>query len=506
MALSAGSAAKRRTQVVAITGGNFGDVAIVPSGGRGYGSDRPVMVAFHGSGSSANQLASGAEPYTSFLHDLSDRLGQPIYCVNTDSTWGNDAGNALVAIGVARAAVLFGNDDTAPICVGLSMGAATMFRYARDHAVSALVGIEPVTNLTDIHTNNRAGFTATINGRYGGAYSEGVYGATNNPATIAAAGTYDTYPVLFNSGGSDAICIPAEIAAILANLPINEHHQSPGTAHGFIVQRRFAKIAERFIRTALGETIVDGHTQTTDGTYTYDTFDYDGTYTAPSYPVTVDVLLVGGGGGGGDDYTGVGGGGGGGGEVIELTGVTVSGPEDVTVGRPGVHSAGSNTAAGNGGPSIFGAHGTALGGGGGGGGNANGAAGGCGGGGAYTGTGGVASGTGGNGANGTTGVPYPGGGGGGANNGDASGANGGAGKSSSISGTATLYGGGGGGGNGANTPGTGGGGKGADPGNSAAPTSGTDGLGGGGGGSSPSGGYTFPGWGGWGRVVVRRVT
>lgn len=507
MPLSVGTAARRRTQVVDAVGGNFGDVCIVPSGGRGIGdSSVPAILVFHGALGSAGVLATNSEPYTSFLHELCDRVGQPFYLVNTGDTWGNDAGNTLVSTGVSAAGTMFGNSTTAPTLIGLSMGATTMFRYARTHAVTKMVGVEPVCNITDIHTNNRGTLTSNINGAYGGAYSQATYGAAHNPQTMAAAGTFDTYPVLIQSGSGDAICIPAETATMLTSLDLGVGYQTPGVGHGFIADRRFARTAEQFITDATiwaRQTVVSGG-------FTYDLFHADSTYTAPGYPVTVDVLLVGGGGPGGVNGTGGGdGGGGGGGEVVELTGVTVSGPESVVVGRGGfVASTAAADANGvNGEASSFGAHGTAIGGGAGGWRDANGATGGCGGGGGSGATrlGGAATGSGGNGADGSSSQS---GGGGGASNGDAVLTTGGNGKTSTIDPFGRTFGGGGGGGvsngTGDGLPGTGGGGIGGLGPVLRSALDGESPLGGGGGGQRTGTGP--PGWGGWGTVIVKRAT
>jgi hypothetical protein len=231
----------------------------------------------------------------------------------------------------------------------------------------------------------------------------------------------------------------------------------------------------------------------------------------PTYPSTVDYLVVAGGGGGGW----LGGGGAGGYRTASGFAVAAGSPITVTVGAGGGITAGTSTSSGViGQDSVFS---TITSGGGGGGASYNGLGAGAGGsgGGSFSGPGAAGntpSTSPSQGNNGGAGSGYnSGGGGGGAGavgadgtgGGGTIGGNGGAGTSSSISGTATTYAGGGGGYTGSGSTSTGGAGGGGNGGNlnTSPATAGTVNTGGGGGG----GGYTgYPAQaGGSGIVIIR---
>lgn len=193
---------------------------------------------------------------------------------------------------------------------------------------------------------------------------------------------------------------------------------------------------------------VNGGVMTTSGADTIYTFNGNGTFSITGGTLSnVSALVIGGGGGGGipngkgGSYSGEAGGGGGG-QFLELSGLTLSGSNTVTVGSGGA----LNT---NGGNSIFGPN-TAIGGGGGGNSDGVGKNGASGGGGGEAGR---AGGAGLAGYNGGDGGPHgfcgglPGSGGGAGAVGDRGGGctagSGGIGKSSTISGNTMWYGGGG---------------------------------------------------------------
>jgi hypothetical protein len=283
----------------------------------------------------------------------------------------------------------------------------------------------------------------------------------------------------------------------------------------FYNQQADRKLLEVFADTSCVSATGINCTQTTDGSYTINTYTLTGTTTASTTwtpPDGVDeveyLVVAGGGAGGGGNYHG---GGGGAGGFRTATGYTVAFGTlySVTVGAGGVGTI--NTAGANGSDSIFNII-TSIGGGGGG--MYDGVAakdGGSGGGGGYASTAGSGtSGQGNAGGLGTISANYGNGGGGGANavGGTGTTTNGGAGgvgKSSLITGTEVYYAGGGGGAiYSSGTPGAGGNGGGG-AGSMGAGTSGTANTGGGGGGAERNG-TGIAGSGGSGIVVIRYST
>jgi prepilin-type N-terminal cleavage/methylation domain-containing protein len=254
-----------------------------------------------------------------------------------------------------------------------------------------------------------------------------------------------------------------------------------------------------------------GATETTDGIYTIQTFNDDGTFDVNSEGCDVEVLVVAGGGGGGS----FGGGGGAGGLNYNSAYSTTLQNYPVTVGAGGTGGTGDAIPGNNGGDSIFGTI-TVDGGGGGNsrdavGNHLPGIDGGSGGGGS---PGQSSSGPGGSGiagqgyAGGTGGHEWGGGAGGGAgavgaNASGNNGGNGGVGLEYSISGSLVFYAGGGGGCAHVNTPGVGGNGGGGD--GKITGQNGEDGEANTGGGGGGSGYGNIGGTGGSGVVIVRYI-
>jgi predicted esterase len=146
-----------------------------------------------------------------------------------NTTWGNST--ALSRITAAKTYLLsLGVSATKIALVGQSMGALNSLAWAAANPTltSCVIGMIPVIDLSDIHTNNRGGFTAEINTAYGGTYSEGADGATHNPATMAGAGDLDSIPIQLWYGTSDTLCLPALAATFAGNAALCEAHAIAG--------------------------------------------------------------------------------------------------------------------------------------------------------------------------------------------------------------------------------------------------------------------------------------
>lgn len=192
------------------------------------------FVFVHGANSSQTQSASAAFAGIRAVVDAIVGAGYPILSVHAGGTqWGNATSDGHITDAVAY---LHNTVKTYPGIVGLfgaSMGALACQNWARANlaATALLVGMTPVSDLSDIHTNNRGGLTTSINSAYGGAYSEGVYGATRNPATYAAADLAGLR-YLGYYGTADTTVIPGTVTAVAAAIgPTATAIAVPGT-HG----------------------------------------------------------------------------------------------------------------------------------------------------------------------------------------------------------------------------------------------------------------------------------
>lgn len=128
-------------------------------------------------------------------------------------TWGNATFKARMDEAVAAFPGL--GAKNAPVAVmGGSMGGLSL-NWVKDNMASTacFVGITPVTDVTDIHTNNRSSLAGSINTAYS-TWSEATYGATYNPKTYAAGSlTGLDYKAWY--GASDSIVITTTVTDIV---------------------------------------------------------------------------------------------------------------------------------------------------------------------------------------------------------------------------------------------------------------------------------------------------
>lgn len=163
-----------------------------------------------------------------------------------NATWGNDT---VISRITAAKNYLLGLDGVLPTKIallGTSMGAlaSLVWAGANPSIASCVVGVIPVANLTDVHANNRGGFQAAVNAAYGGVYSEGVYGATHNPDTMAGAGAFSSVPTQLWYGDSDSIAVPGAVTGFKAKAGSNceIHQMSGGHAESIVSQVSLASV------------------------------------------------------------------------------------------------------------------------------------------------------------------------------------------------------------------------------------------------------------------------
>lgn len=157
---------------------------------------------------------------------LSSDLGGP-------STWGNELAMTRMTQAYNRLQLQPGVKPGPVWLVSSSMGAHTSLNWAAQNKakVKGIISIIPVINPTDIVTNNRMGYAASVNAAYVGGWSESTYGAVYNPQTLASAGKLSGIPMLMWYGTLDDLCRPAEALAFAAKpgmdvtlIPIDDGH------------------------------------------------------------------------------------------------------------------------------------------------------------------------------------------------------------------------------------------------------------------------------------------
>lgn len=199
------------------------DVLLLNSRWRGDGTIRGVIFC-HGVNSDAT--AAWTPATNPNLMDLMAQIaeaGYPVLSVDAGgaATWGNDT--AIARVGTARTylqGAAVGAKAGKVLLIGVSMGALNCFAYAGANAVNvaALVGFIPVSDLTDMRANNRGGYQASIDTAYGGTYSEGSFGATHNPQTMAAAGKFAAVPTRLFYASDDTTVVPATVTTLASTI------------------------------------------------------------------------------------------------------------------------------------------------------------------------------------------------------------------------------------------------------------------------------------------------
>lgn len=176
---------------------------------KNYATPKRAILYVHGVESGDGSIAwrSYAER-SALINGLASAGHVVLSCTHGgNGTWGNDT---VISRITAAKNYLLAMDGVLPAKIallGTSMGALSSLAWAgaNPSIASCVVGIIPVVNLTDVHTNNRGGFKSAINSAYSGAYSEGVYGYTHNPDTMAGSGAFSSIPTQFWYGDSDVI-------------------------------------------------------------------------------------------------------------------------------------------------------------------------------------------------------------------------------------------------------------------------------------------------------------
>lgn len=195
-------------------------MAAVPAAWAADGS-KMGLVYCHGATRGPEQIIDGVT-YGALKAILNAAVlaGYPILAVSTGDTWGNDTGMARIDAAKTYLQGAMGAKAGAVGLIGASMGGCTALNWAKRNlaATACVVGIMPVSDVSDIHTNNRGTLAASINAAYGGAWVEATHGAARNPATFAAAGDLAGLKYQAWGGASDAICLPATVSAVVTSI------------------------------------------------------------------------------------------------------------------------------------------------------------------------------------------------------------------------------------------------------------------------------------------------
>lgn len=180
---------------------------------------KPVVVACHGASGTEEQMLGTWPAYPRAVILAIVAAGFPVIAPYAGgNAWGNTTAMDRITEAVAYARANLGASSAPAVLIGISMGGCNVLNWAKRNRVdtACVVGVVPVSDVTDIHTNNRSGLTGQINTAYS-TWTEASRGADHNPATFAAA---DLAGLHYQAWGatSDTTCLPATVAAICTSI------------------------------------------------------------------------------------------------------------------------------------------------------------------------------------------------------------------------------------------------------------------------------------------------
>ncbi len=202
-----------------------GLVAYLP---RCWSAGAPLVACCHGAtGNATNVYDAAYETIPSVARALAG-VGYAVVCADLGGdTWGNATmrsrlddlyGYVTGTLGCATPIGIYG---------GSMGGCALSWVAANRSKVAAFAGVEPVSDINDIYTNNRQNLGSSINAAYGGAWSQATYGVTCNPITLAQGGSFSGMPYKAWYGDSDTTVIPSTVTGLISAIG--------GTASGVVV-------------------------------------------------------------------------------------------------------------------------------------------------------------------------------------------------------------------------------------------------------------------------------
>lgn len=189
---------------------------------------KPGLMFVHGAGYDANYCTLDVGDQGKLTAFIINNGG---FSVASDDnggteTWGNAVSSAALVTNVnalqARSTV---KASSKVALFGASMGVLGALNYALANPtkVSCIVGIIPVMNPNDIHTNHRTvdgtDYAPFLDSAYSGGYQEARDGATRNPFTYKASSAIADIPMLFFYGLSDTLCLPTYTEQFAAAAP-----------------------------------------------------------------------------------------------------------------------------------------------------------------------------------------------------------------------------------------------------------------------------------------------
>lgn len=191
-------------------------MACVPSAWKADGSKMGILY-LHGATYTETQIMNGVSfPALKAIISALVVAGYPVLGIYAGGdAWGNSTAKARISDGKTYLQGTLGAKAGKIGLLGGSMGGLATLNWAKDNlsSVACAAGLVPVSDVSDIHTNNRGSLAASINTAYS-TWNEGTYGATYNPHTYAATGLAGLRWKAWY-GATDTIVIPATVTDVV---------------------------------------------------------------------------------------------------------------------------------------------------------------------------------------------------------------------------------------------------------------------------------------------------
>lgn len=177
----------------------------------------PGILYLHGN------TGDSTEPLRPELYALFNALTDAGYTILSSlwtgtSNWANESTILKINDGKTYLQNTLGAKAGKVIVMGGSAGGAAAMVWASRYpnSVACVVGMLPVSDMSDIVANNRGGAAPSVNNVYPGGWSDTVYGPTHNPLVIAQNGGLSRIKMRLFNGANDNTVIPSTVQALAA--------------------------------------------------------------------------------------------------------------------------------------------------------------------------------------------------------------------------------------------------------------------------------------------------
>ena len=230
-----------------------GSVLFLPTNWKADGTRRGVIYS-HGATNTHTQLFGGGT--FAGIYDAARLIadaGHPVFAgYFGGDAWGNSTAVARFTDAFLYLTGTVGAKTDKVGLMGGSMGGCVLAWAAQNLSkVTSFAGWVPVSDISDIHTNNRGLLRSSINTAYGGSWTEATYGATYNPSTLATNGNLAGLRYKAWYGSSDTVVISTTVTGVATAIGATASTVAVAGDHSSTINLVTASDVSDFMRTYL---------------------------------------------------------------------------------------------------------------------------------------------------------------------------------------------------------------------------------------------------------------